>query len=104
MKISDLKNDQIAQLIRQGNKSAPPEKIQGPREEGKAGAAGDRVEISRESRDLQRVREVLAQTPDVRAGKVAALKKAVAEGRYHINSGEIAAKMVREILVESGKE
>jgi negative regulator of flagellin synthesis FlgM len=104
MKISDLKNDQIAQFISQGNKSAPAEKAQGPREEGKAGVAGDRVEISRESRDLQRIREVLAQTPDVRAGKVAALKKAIAEGRYQVSAEEIAAKMVRQILVESGKE
>lgn len=104
MKISDLKNDQIVQFISQGNKSAPAEKMQGPREEGKAGVAGDRVEISPQSRDLQRVRQVLAQTPDVRAEKVAALKKAVAEGRYHVNAEEIATKMVREILVESGKE
>jgi negative regulator of flagellin synthesis FlgM len=104
MKISDLKNDQTVQFIHQGNKSAPSEKTPGTQEAGKAGVAGDKVEISSQSRDLKKIHDVLAQTPDIRSEKVAALKQAVAEGRYQVSAENIAAKMVREILVESGKE
>jgi flagellar biosynthesis anti-sigma factor FlgM len=46
----------------------------------------------------------LAETPDVRAERVAALKKAIDEGRYHVSAKDIAAKMVKEIIVESNKE
>ncbi len=104
MKISDLKNDQTVQFIHQGNKSAPSAKAPGAQEAAKAGVARDKVEISSQSRDLKKIHDVLARTPDIRSEKVAALKKAVAEGRYHVKAGEIAAKMIREILVESGKE
>ena len=104
MKISDLKNGQTAQYINQGNKSLPAEKAQGLQEGGKAAVAQDRVELSSQSRDLQRIREVLAQTPDIRAEKVAALKKAVADGRYQVKAEDIAAKMVKQIIAESGKE
>lgn len=104
MKISDLKNGQTVQYINQGNKAAPMEKPPGLQERGKTGLAGDKVEISSQSRDLQRIHEVLAQTPDIRSEKVATLKKAVAEGRYQVKAEDIAAKMVKQMIVESGKE
>jgi negative regulator of flagellin synthesis FlgM len=104
MKISDLKNDQAVQYINQGNKSAPVEKAQGPQEGEKAGTAGDKVEISSQSRDLQKIHDILAQTPDVRSEKVAALKKAIEEGRYQVSAENIAQKMIQEILVESSRE
>jgi negative regulator of flagellin synthesis FlgM len=104
MKISDLKNDHTAQYINQGNKSAPIEKSQDLQEGGKTGIAGDKVEISPQSRDLKKIHDILAQTPDIRSEKVAALKKAVAEGRYQISAENIAEKMIREILVEAKKE
>jgi negative regulator of flagellin synthesis FlgM len=104
MKISDLKNDQAVSIINQGNKSAPAEKAQGLQEGVKAGIAGDKVEISSQSRDLKKIHDVLAQTPDMRSEKVAALKKAVAEGRYQVSAENIAAKMIQEILVESSRE
>jgi negative regulator of flagellin synthesis FlgM len=104
MKISDLKNDQTVSFINQGNKPAPMEKPQGLAGGEKAGSAGDKVEISPQSRDLKKVHDILAQTPDIRSEKVAALKKAVAEGRYQVSAENIAAKMIQEILVESNRE
>ena len=50
------------------------------------------MEISSQSRDLQKIHDILAQTPDIRSEKVAALKKAVAEGRYQVSAENIAAE------------
>jgi negative regulator of flagellin synthesis FlgM len=104
MKVSDLKNDQAVAMINQGNKSAPVEKPQGLQEGGKTVVFGDKVEISSRSRDLKKIHDLLGQTPDVRSEKVAALKKAVAEGTYRVSGENIAAKMIEEILVESSRE
>lgn len=104
MKIIDLKNEQAVQFVNQGNKGAPAEKTRAAAEGAKTPAAADRVEISSRSRDLNRIHEVLARTPDIRSEKVEALKKAVAEGKYQVSAENLAAKMIREILAESGKE
>lgn len=104
MKISDLKNDQAVSIINQGNKSTPAEKAPGLQEAGRTAVAGDKVEISSQSRDLKKIHDILAETPDIRSEKVAALKKAVAEGRYQVSAENIAAKMIQEILLESGRE
>lgn len=36
-----------------------------------------------------------------RENKIAALKKAIAEGIYHVNSADIAEKMIKEALIEA---
>ena len=104
MKIPDLKNDPAVQYLTQGNKASPADKPHGLQEGQKAGVAGDKVEISSQSRELQKIHDILAQTPDIRSEKVAALKKEVAEGRYQVSAENIAAKMIQEILVESSRE
>jgi negative regulator of flagellin synthesis FlgM len=104
MKISDLKNDQTVQYINQGNKPNPAEKGPGVQELQKANVQADKVEISFQSRDLKKIHDILGQIPDIRSEKVAALKKAVEGGRYQVSAENIAAKMVKEIIVESNKE
>lgn len=104
MKISDLKNDQTIQYINQGNKPNPADKAPGVQESPKANVLADKVEISSQSRDLKKIQDILGQTPDIRSEKVAALKKAIEEGRYQVSAQNIAAKMVKEIIVESNKE
>jgi len=104
MKIPDLKNDPAVQYLTQGNKANPADKPPGVQEGQKAGVAGDKVEISSQSRELQKIHDILAQTPDIRSEKVAALKKAIEEGRYQVSAENIAQKMIQEILVESSRE
>ncbi len=104
MKIPDLKNDPVIQYLNQGNKVNLADKPSGLQEREKAGVSGDKVEISSQSRDLNKVQDILAQTPDVRSEKVAALKKAVEEGRYQVSAENIAQKMIQEVLVESSRE
>jgi negative regulator of flagellin synthesis FlgM len=104
MKVSDLKNDQTVQYLNQANKANLVDKTPVPQEANKTQVLADKVEISSQSRDLKKIHGILAETPDVRAERVAALKKSIDEGRYHVSAKDIAAKMVKEIIVESNKE
>ncbi len=54
------------------------------------------------SAGLTRARALLNSVSDFRAGKVARLKTEISHGRYHIDSYEIARKMVDEALQEGG--
>jgi len=104
MKIPDLKNDPVIQYLNQGNKASHADKPPRLQEGEKAGIAGDKVEISSQSRDLKKMQDILAQTPDIRSEKVSALKKAVEEGRYQVSAEKVAQKMIEEILVESSRK
>ncbi len=101
MKIQDVNNDgqgirQIAQGMKppQSEKNPPASSVSSP------DAGSDRVELSSQSRDMNKIHEILATTPEVRTEKVAALKKAVTEGTYKVKTEDIADKMVQEMAIE----
>ncbi len=62
--------------------------------------AEEKVELSRKANDLNRIREILRKTPDIREGKIAILREKIASGKYNVSGQEIADKMLREHLLE----
>ena len=56
------------------------------------------VSISERSKELATVSTTLSETPDLRADKVARLKKLVQEGNYTIDPEKIAEKMIRHAI------
>ena len=101
MKIQDVNNDgqgirHITQRLKppQSEKNPPASSVSSP------DAGSDRVELSPQSRDMKKIHEILAATPDVRSEKVEALKKAIAEGTYNVKTEDIADKMVQEMALE----
>ncbi len=85
------------------------DKVQVKRSEGsvaaKAGSAqavsGDRVELSSGSLEVQKAKDILEQTPDVRADKVQALKERIASGEYVVDPHRLADKMLASLLSDS---
>jgi negative regulator of flagellin synthesis FlgM len=61
---------------------------------------GDRVDLSPSFRMIKKIEQVALSAPDIRADKVAALKKKVESGTYQVNSDEVAGKMLQEALTE----
>lgn len=55
----------------------------------------DQLQISSKGKDIQIAKQALAQSPDIREEKVAALKEAVRSGNYEV-SGESFAQRVIE--------
>lgn len=101
MKIQDVNNEgQSIRQITQGMKPPQSEKNPPASSVSSPDAGSDRVEISSQSRDMKKIHEILATTPEVRTEKVAALKKAVAEGTYKVKTEDIADKMVKEMALE----
>jgi negative regulator of flagellin synthesis FlgM len=100
MKIRDLNNDgQSIRQITQGMKPPQTDKTH-PGSAVSPEAGGDRVELSSQSREMKKIHEILAATPDVRTEKVAALKKAVEDGSYQVKTEDVADKMVQEMAFE----
>ena len=67
-----------------------------------AAAKTDTVVISDAAKQIQEVRTQLDAVPDVNEGKVAQLRKEIEEGTYQRSADEIAAKMIREGLINDG--
>jgi negative regulator of flagellin synthesis FlgM len=62
-------------------------------------AAGDRVVLSEQARQLQAAREAVKQMPQVDLEKVARIKARLAQGRYRIDPDKIASKMMQDSLL-----
>lgn len=56
----------------------------------------DQVNLSQEARELSELKRIIEQMPEIRTEKVEALKKAIAEGRYRIDTLAIAGKILEE--------
>jgi flagellar biosynthesis anti-sigma factor FlgM len=54
----------------------------------------DSLAISDSTRELARLRQAAAEQPDVRAGRVAALKNAIESGTYQMDLDVLAAKLL----------
>jgi flagellar biosynthesis anti-sigma factor FlgM len=59
---------------------------------------GDTVQFSGALSEAQQLRAQLAQTPDVRANRVAALQQQLAQGTYQPSNGQIASALMSELL------
>lgn len=66
-----------------------------------ASSETDRVELSASSMDVQKAREVLEQTPAVRAEKVQALKEQIERGEYQVDSYKVADKMLISLISDN---
>lgn len=60
----------------------------------------DRLSLSPEAQEVQRVKEMALRVRDVRWEKVAELKQRIAEGTYRVSSEEIADKLLARLLAD----
>ena len=59
------------------------------------------VEISSTAQDIQRVKQVINNLPDVRADRVQALKAQVENGTYNVSGMDIADLIIRRALADN---
>ena len=62
---------------------------------------GDKVTISSMGNDLGRLAELTKAAPEIRSERVAELKSALEDGSLNVDSRELAAKMFKEMSLES---
>jgi negative regulator of flagellin synthesis FlgM len=58
--------------------------------------AADSLEISAEARELARIHQAVEAAPDVRAEKVASIKKRIQDGTYTVSPELLARKMIED--------
>jgi len=101
MKIQDIaQKAQILQYVNQQTKLNTTDQSMVNPETKVQTQVGDRVDLSPSSRMIKRIEEVALSAPDIRADKVAALRKQVESGKYQVNSDDLAGKMLKEFIVE----
>lgn len=71
------------------SKTTPPQSV------GRS-SSGDSVNLSQEAKILAGIMHRLDEAPDIRRDKVQGLKDQIANGTYHVASGDIADAMIRE--------
>ncbi len=72
-------------LAQEAAPKADPERVR---------AGSDTVEISEKSRELARARQAVEDAPDVRADKVADIKKRIEDGTYSVSPQMLARKLL----------
>ena len=58
----------------------------------------DRVKLSTQAEEAQRIMKQLKEMPDVRGERVAALSQAIKEGSYNVSGEDIAEKILQRVL------
>ncbi len=56
------------------------------------------VNLSRVSKEVQLAKEVIESAPDIREGKVAAVKEKIESGSYQVDNQAVAEKLVNEFI------
>ena len=83
-----------------GKKSAKASATSGA--SGTKGAQGtEHIALSSKAKDIQKAHEALKSSSDIRVDKVERVKTAIAEGRFHVDSNELAEKILKDVITES---
>jgi negative regulator of flagellin synthesis FlgM len=57
---------------------------------------GDSIEISDQARELARIRQAVEGAPEVRAEKVASIRKRIEDGTYTVSPELLARKLIED--------
>ena len=98
MKVNDL--SQGSNQIQYVNQANPQDKSPAAQDIKNQETLVDKVELSAESKEIKKINDVLEMTPDVRADRVAELKKQIQEDRYHVDSEAVAEKMIDQTIID----
>ena len=79
-------SDTVDQSLQQGQEKA---------------SATEKVKLSHMARDIQKIREIVEATPEIRTDKVGQLKREIEAGSYSVNADKVAEKMLRESLIDT---
>ena len=101
MKISDLyQQSNSVQHTKENNPAKPPDKPKVPQKGEGQSSSADKVELSAQSKEINRINDVLKETPEVRSEKIAAIKKQIEEGQYNVDAEAVADRMIKESILD----
>jgi len=60
----------------------------------------ERVDLSSKAKEIQQIKQIIAETPEVRMDKVQELKQQIDAGKYQIDAQKVADKLAAESLID----
>ncbi|MCK9273913.1 MAG: flagellar biosynthesis anti-sigma factor FlgM [Syntrophales bacterium] len=60
----------------------------------------EKVSLSAKAKDINKVKEAIAELPDMREEKVMELKRRIDEGSYRVEGEKVADKLIEESLLD----
>ncbi|PIQ96525.1 MAG: flagellar biosynthesis anti-sigma factor FlgM [Nitrospinae bacterium CG11_big_fil_rev_8_21_14_0_20_56_8] len=67
---------------------------------GKTGGT-ENVNVSSQAKDIQAALQAARSAPDIRVEKVERIKQLIAQGKFHVDSRDLAEKILKDIISES---
>ncbi len=98
MKIHELPGISVENLQAGKTGGVTPQDEKSP--QAQAAAKVDVIHLSPEAKLMHKAAQVIAETPEVRADKVMALRDSVEQGAYEVDTKKVADKLIVEMLVE----
>lgn len=56
------------------------------------------VSVSSKAKDIQKANEIAKSSPEIRSEKIDRIAKQIKSGTYHVDSKDIAEKMLKDVL------
>ena len=71
------------------------------RQEKQGASPTESVKLSHTAKEIQKIREIVEATPEIRTDKVGQLKREIETGTYSVDADKVAEKMLRESLIDT---
>ena len=96
MKIDGSRPSEVQDLQIRTQKMGKQESASGASEQTNKTGQSDQVHLSGKAREMDQLKEIINQMPEIRSEKIEALKKSIAEGSYIVDASKIAKRMIEE--------
>jgi negative regulator of flagellin synthesis FlgM len=97
MKVEGGRPHEAQEVLLRTQKSGKQETNPGASENPQQISKSDQVHLSGKAKELDALKQVINQLPEIRTEKVEALKKAIQEGTYQVDSMKVAGKILEEM-------
>ncbi len=62
---------------------------------------GEHIALSSRAKDIQKSHQAVKNSSDIRVDRVDRIKAAIADGSFHVDSHELAEKILKDVITES---
>ena len=98
--VTRVKSVAVGKLSRVSRQRASKAKSAGTSSNLSPVARSDGVMFSSDARTIGRADEAISRAPEVRVELLEPIREAVASGRYHVSSLDVADKILRQVLMD----
>ena len=92
-----IKSKTIQDRIKVGDKKS----VAQSQSDASATSNTEQIAISSKAKDIQKAFEAAKSSPDIRVDKVERIKNSIADGTFHVDSKDLAEKILKDIITES---